>query len=723
MEHNQKKIVGQGGTDLTELPIQAFPALTEIRSPIQRELTRRKESFGKNNLPTTTWCRLISNSRPSSTNIRRGTGAGRKEREDIHILMGAGTLENGRIRGGFESMYGYRRSGQGVNEQVLRPTPGIENISITMEGKLGSLRRAKITWNAPSIFDLEELSPYFLTPGATAIIEWGWGIFTNAQVAALGFADKNVAHEMLGFFENPRTLFQRAISSQGLYDAMLGYITNFEWSANSDGSFTCTTEITTMGELMASVHLREQWNSTSAKAKDQVKTIQQFVAENLSDRIKNFSRTDALKEKGIDVITAKEISIVAKWFDKKATFVSWGFLEDEIINPTMAFSNEGKREKGGFFPVKIDSTNSFISNDPRLISVDKNILINHESSNSLLNFNDPKGDKLTGVLRHIYINYDFILKTFGTSETLKDFFEELTNIANNASSNIWRLTHYVDPLSERLRVIDQRYTNNAADNLVPRSVFSLGGFGKETVLKEIDLVSKLTSQLAMTYIFAKNKDSDSEQDTISNAKDDMGIKTLYGGFDDLVVHKVKILNKVAPEDLKIEDAQKAKEQVEKKRAELEQGSTEEEVLDTGKVEPLPGIKQDAFLVKDAKGQDSLRRYLHRKTEKNKRRKQQLFPPLELNLTIDGIGGIIPGNIFRIENIPEVYEKFGIFQVIRVEHDITPEVWNTNISAYFKIIDFDVETGDTLDSSETADDLNIERGGSGDDGVGPTGGGL
>ncbi len=720
MEH-QKKIDGQGGTDLTVLPIQAFPALTEIRSPIQRELNRRKESFGKNNLPSTTWCRLISNSRPKATNTKRPR---RNEREDVFILMGAGTLENGRIRGGFESIYGYKRSGQVVTEQVLRPTPGIENIAITMEGDLGSLRKAKITWMAPSIFDLEELSPYFLTPGATAILEWGWGIFTNAQVAARGFSfkdDTTIAHEMLGVFENPRELYQRAIDSQGLYDVMLGYITNFEWSANSDGSFTCTTEITTMGELMASIHLREQRNSTSAKEKDEAKTIQQFVKESLSDKIANFSRSKDMKAKGIDVITAKEN--ISWWKDTETTYVSWGFLEDEIINPTMAFSNGGKI--GGFFPAKIDSTDSFITNDPRLISVDENILINKEA-NGLLNFNDtrktarnPNGDKLTGILRHIYIKYDFIVEKFGTSETIKDFFETLNNIANNASSNIWKLKPYVDPLSEKLRIIDERYTNAEADNIVPRKVFSLGGFGKETVLKEINLVSKLTPQLALTYIFAKNKDSDTEQDTVINAKDDMGIKTLYGGFIDLVVFKLRTLNKV-PSDLNVGDSKQAQQQIEKQRSALNQDLTDDqvqEVIDKGKKKTILEIKQDAFLVLDAKGQDILRRYLHRKTKKNKRRKQQIFAPLELNVTIDGIGGIIPGNVFRIENIPEVYEKFGIFHVIRVEHNISPDVWDTHITAYFKILDFDAETGDILDDSDAADDFDLGRGGQGSGGTG------
>ena len=275
--------------DLTVLPIQAFPALTEIRSPIQSELIRRKESFGKNNLPSTVWTRLISNSRPKDISRRLK----KNERKDVHVLMGGGTLENGKLRGGFNDIYG--------NDQLLRPTPGIENISITMEGKLGSLRRARITWNSPSVFDLEELSPYFLQIGTTAILEWGWGIFQNGQVTAIGFSD-NPAGDMLSFFDDPRLLYQRSIDARGLYDTMIGYITNFEWAANSDGSFTCMTELTSMGELMAGLQLSEQRNSTNPTEFNIAQTMKQFAAENLAHAVNKFTSDQRDDINNLDVI-------------------------------------------------------------------------------------------------------------------------------------------------------------------------------------------------------------------------------------------------------------------------------------------------------------------------------------------------------------------------------------------------------------------------------------
>lgn len=686
--------------DLQKLPIQAFPAITEIRSPVQSELDRRKKSFGKNNLPSAVWTRLISNSRPKLSNTRR-----RNERKDVHVLMGGGTLEKGKLRGGLEDIYGYKRSGN-INEQVhdslLRPTPGIENISVTMEGELGSLRRARITWNAPSIFDLEELSPYFLQVGTTAILEWGWGIFQNGQVTAFGFTDNPTA-EMLSFWDDPRKIYQRPIDARGLYDVMLGYVTNFEWSANTDGSFTCITELTSMGELMAGLHLTEQRNSTNPTEFNIAQTMKQYASENLADAVARFKKDDFDEKNNIDVIRSGENP------DSDDQWVSWGFLEDRIINASMFISNQGKKEgSGGFFPLKIDSRDSFISNDSKLISITDDILIN-QTTGDLLKFADPNGDKFSGVLRNLYVKLSFIKKIINDSETFKDIFETLLNTANNAGSNIWDLELYVNPLTERLQVIDAKYTNKLADGLKPRRVFSLGGFGKETILKNVNLVSKLTQQIALTYMFAANRD-DSEKDTVVNAKDDMGVATLYGGFDDLVVFKLKTRQEQGSTGVLSKDEKDAADNVLKEFYRKEAATNQAlDVAINGAKRTFIPERDFKFKILDSKGKEALSRYLHRKTQNNKRRKQQLFAPLELNVTIDGIGGIIPGNIFRIENIPEVYERNGVFQVIRVEHEISPETWDTKIQAYFKIINFDSDTGDILDKTKKTENLKDATG--------------
>lgn len=684
--------------DKNLIPTRAFPALSDIREPVQKELNRRKTSFGSNNLPSTTWVRMVSNARPSRTNTKRRR---ENERKDAFILMGAGTLEDGQHRGGFDSIY-YSRTGNKENQQLFRPTPGITNVSVTMEGELGSIRQATITWIAPSVYDLEELSPYFLTPGVTAILEWGYGIFQDQITAVgLGSSDNKIATKMTDFFNDPRKLYQRAIDAEGRYDAMLGRVSNFEWSANQDGTFTCTTKLLSMGELMAGLHLEEQLNSTNPNEEIQ-KSIKEFLSDGINQKIADFNRDEASQKDGIDVIDDNP--------DDIGTWVSWGFLEDLIINQQMHISNEGKATGVGFFPYQIDSRDSLISNDPVLLSIDENIIINKRSSEAL-KFDDPDGDVFSGVLRHVYIKTELIIDTFSNSDTFKEAFDKLFNIMNNAASNIWQLRLYVDPLTERLRVIDERYTNDLARTVKPRTTFSFGGFGKETILKNINLVSNVSSQLAVTYMFAKNKD-EVEKDKVLNAKNDMGIKTLWGKFDDLVLFKLRQTQGEQSTGQKTTDARDAADNIKKKTLEKESVSPQDlvgAIQDATDVKTISSDKQLSFVVLDANGKKFLKKWLHRKDKSNLRRKQQTFAPLELNVTIDGIGGIIPGNIFRIENIPEVYEANGVFQVIRVEHDISPETWDTKVTAYFKIINFDDTEFSQEFSPKDPEDITAARG--------------
>ena len=58
--------------------------------------------------------------------------------------------------------------------------------------------------------------------------------------------------------------------------------------------------------------------------------------------------------------------------------------------------------------------------------------------------------------------------------------------------------------------------------------------------------------------------------------------------------------------------------------------------------------------------------------------------LELEITIDGTGGIIPGNCFQVDYIPETFKKFVIFQAITVGHSISSDNWTTTISGPMRV---------------------------------------
>ena len=58
--------------------------------------------------------------------------------------------------------------------------------------------------------------------------------------------------------------------------------------------------------------------------------------------------------------------------------------------------------------------------------------------------------------------------------------------------------------------------------------------------------------------------------------------------------------------------------------------------------------------------------------------------LELELTIDGTGGIIPGNAFHVDYIPEKFKKFCIFQALGIDHSVSADNWTTTIKGQMRV---------------------------------------
>ena len=53
-------------------------------------------------------------------------------------------------------------------------------------------------------------------------------------------------------------------------------------------------------------------------------------------------------------------------------------------------------------------------------------------------------------------------------------------------------------------------------------------------------------------------------------------------------------------------------------------------------------------------------------------------PLELELEIDGIGGIYPGNSFHSTYLPERYQDKSVFQIVSVNHDVSESGWKVTL---------------------------------------------
>lgn len=55
-------------------------------------------------------------------------------------------------------------------------------------------------------------------------------------------------------------------------------------------------------------------------------------------------------------------------------------------------------------------------------------------------------------------------------------------------------------------------------------------------------------------------------------------------------------------------------------------------------------------------------------------------PLDLDLTIDGVGGLKPGDLFRVDYLPQPYREFCYFIIFNVSQEITNGGWFTKIKA-------------------------------------------
>lgn len=124
------------------------------------------------------------------------------------------------------------------------PPPEIEKIDVTIQKEL--YRRAKIEWVCFSKAQLEYMTPYFLVPGLTCVLEWGWNLFDPNSLINL-----DDVPQLKTYNDNPYPLYtDHILLSNGNYDVLFGRITHFEWSADGN-KFKCITEITSQDRLYA----------------------------------------------------------------------------------------------------------------------------------------------------------------------------------------------------------------------------------------------------------------------------------------------------------------------------------------------------------------------------------------------------------------------------------------------------------------------------------------
>mgnify|MGYP003136743840 CR=1 FL=1 len=159
---------------------------------------------------------------------------------------------------GNSGIYGANDLG-GTSDLGLRPMPGISGISVKSYGEnIATLRVATVTLDCYTIQQLEALELLYMRPGYRVLLEWGHNLYfddiNNPIPQSVRQAiDVIKIDKTKGDIFNKIQEYRKNTSYN--YDAMFGKVKNFSWEAQTNGSYRCTVEIISIGDIIDSLKI------------------------------------------------------------------------------------------------------------------------------------------------------------------------------------------------------------------------------------------------------------------------------------------------------------------------------------------------------------------------------------------------------------------------------------------------------------------------------------
>lgn len=224
-----------------QIKYEGFPFITNIDGYVQNELSNRS----------------IQRVRPIVPFIKVTPGFSPDGTEGQKIVLKGIEAPNDRDPSTYQFKELYRP------EHFFRPLAGIKSITVDYLNAYGSIKKVVINWICHTLEDLERLSPYFLNPGQSMFIEWGWSNYAASVI------NNNPQINLAYYLEYVR---QRRKDSNGNYDGMLGIVINYSFTLNRDGGFDCTTEVVSSGFVMEGITIPNQFTQ-DASGNQKVKTV------------------------------------------------------------------------------------------------------------------------------------------------------------------------------------------------------------------------------------------------------------------------------------------------------------------------------------------------------------------------------------------------------------------------------------------------------------------
>jgi len=217
--------------------MSSFPNLSNLAGYVKSALDRRIGNV-QNVSQLNAWVRVSS-----------GVGGGLMLLSNPNFALfraaGEGSIYgDGKSSGTLGTSWGGAAIYAETSDSGFRPKPNITSIEID-EGAGTLSRKASFTITCYTKGQLDTLCEYFLEPGYSIFLEWGWNIADSLKAYSSTLNSTTVAN-----FQSFKKVNEARANSKGTYDNYLGFITGGGISSNGD-TYEISVKCTGFTELPA----------------------------------------------------------------------------------------------------------------------------------------------------------------------------------------------------------------------------------------------------------------------------------------------------------------------------------------------------------------------------------------------------------------------------------------------------------------------------------------
>lgn len=637
------------------------------------------------------------------------------------------------------------RSAYGVGglEFGLSPMMGITSVNISSKNR-GSLRTAKVDIIANNRTQFEIIETLYVKLGYFMLLEWGWTnyytsteyITDNPHSLADPFLLRKFSYDtFLTKIEEERS------KSEGNYDALMGKVTNFNWTFEPSGQYKISIDLISQGDVIESLKvntlLPDDAKPTAKKAKKTNNKVNPVKKEPSKSKEKEEEKTPTTEE---IIKSYKDKSSLGKYLGSKVeklskfrtlthtypgenktqvSFVKQKYLgtSSDDKGTTIYYvslrrlllwveenlvPNITKGEGSKFINFDIDVESNLILNSPVNVSVDPRVCNfnsqwnfgNDDTGYSTLyyaeDFTKTIGNNSYGKIMNIYFNIQWVLKTFDELKDrdgdviLYDFIKTLLTAYCDCTGNYNNLTPDIDPDTNTVIIRDETPQPDRKSKTDTAFFNTFGYLPNRTsnFIRNLNFNTTISPKLATMITVGATKDG------YTPGYDATGLQAInFGTFD-----------AIKP-DLKNNSGATVTTEGETKKVTLKDLRTKYKGpinnfnkylrnITTKKIRggrTIPKLDPEAANAYSSTIKDIIEYKQLKETKSNPKPFSGSptvgFIPFDLGLTIDGLSGVKIYNKIAVETafLPYNYPEALEFIVKGVDHSISNNDWTTNLT--------------------------------------------